>query len=155
MLKSELKIFKSDAKDDRPTFLLNEMTPNEKQRSKIERSKAFDEMKTANQNEWQRMYGHQISAIDEICERLTKLGVTIFMPHVINPDLFSDVAYVAERKAQLTLVAKKMARLSPEHLKLINMDFDAFPGVLYDFMGGEEVLIMIWQTEDSEPAEGN
>lgn len=149
-IKAQLEIFKSGKRGKRTTFQLFEKTPNEIERTKLERSKAIFERKAAKLLERKKAQEYLMTCTDEIIDRCSDMGVTIFMPHVINPDLLKNVVEVAEKVANLTMREATEEKISPKELEIINLENEVFPSNLYENIYGKNVLIVAWKIADNE-----
>lgn len=94
--------------------------------------------------------------IDKIALHAAESGVTIFMPHVVSRDLYKKVLEVGEN-LRLTAREKVQAKITPEHLKIINFKKVNFPRVLFEHIKSRVVFMICWKIPDDEErsVEGN
>lgn len=155
LIKNELESTKDISNLNRNVFELNELTPLEMERYNAEKLNA-NLLKRA-EIEAAELKTHQYIEFvtDEIMSRASDMGVTIFMPHVINRDLYKRVLEVAD-KLHLSAKDRVMVKIPLDHLKIINFECINLPLVLYEQIKAKEVFMVCWKISDDElrPVEG-
>lgn len=150
LTRDEVKFCKSTQdKLPRRKYELSEMTSIEVE---IRRTEKLTEilMKRA-EAEAAKTKAHQYIeyVIEKIALHAAESGVTIFLPHVVSRDLYKKVLEVGEN-LRLTAREKVQARITAEHLKIINFKKVNLPRVLFEHIKSKDVFMICWKIPDDE-----
>lgn len=130
-------------------YELDQMTQSELERYQTMKIDKFSKRKAEQSNLLQKQQNYIRFATDEIMSRARDLGVTIFMPHVVNKNLFKNVVNVGD-KLKLSAKDKATVKITSANLKIINFEKEDFPKILFDFLKGKEAFAVCWKLSDDE-----
>lgn len=133
----------------RNLYQLFQMTETELERYQARKVESFQKRKAEEEElaKKQRKYIEYVT--EEIMSRAGDLGVTLFMPHVIQKNWFKSVVDAGD-KLRLTAKEKTTMKITGANLGVINFEQQDFPKVLFEYLSGKEVFAVCWKTSDDE-----
>lgn len=141
--------YQNDESDQRIFYELHEMTDFELKRYQMKKIENFRKRKSDEENLLKKQQEYIRFVTDEIMSRASDLGVTIYMPHVINKNLFKKVVSVGD-KLRLSAKDKSIIKISNSHVKIINFENNDFPKILFDYLHDKEVFAVCWKLSDDD-----
>lgn len=81
-------------------------------------------------------------------ENLPHVGVTFFMPHLMDHTLFRRVSEFAER-CEIVPRDRKTIRILPEHMEVINFECaNPLDTDLLDYLFEKDIFAIAWELEN-------
>lgn len=149
VIKDELVLYKSAETIERQTFDLREMSALEAQRFRFMREKLIADRKRDQAKKQQIVHDYKISVTDNIMENAADIGVTLFMPHVIDDELLANLSEPAGRmhmQQKTTIVTQ----ITKEDMEMINFDNDNMSPLLFNHIRDRDILIVAWKMASGE-----
>lgn len=152
LIKEELNLYKSGESLNRPIADLKEMSQLEAYRFRINRERLIKYRKLDQAKKQQLVYDFRIMLTNNIMDNTADIGVTVFMPHVLNDDLNDLLFNLTEATTEMQMVLKQhvIAPITKDDLEIINFDAENLSPMVYSHIRGHDVLIVAWKMGSME-----
>lgn len=149
ILKDEIALFKSKEQTGRQTFELREMSTLEGQRFRLNREEMIFSRKQDQMKKQQLVHDFRMNVTNSIMDNVADVGVTVFMPHVLDDQLIENLGEPAA-KNNMTLKTHVITKITKEDLEMINFDTQNMSSLLFNHIRDRDVLIMAWKMASGE-----
>lgn len=149
VIKEEIDIYKSGEEMQRAMVDLNEMSQIEAHRFRIMREDLIRGRKLEQQKNYQMVYDYRMVLTDKIMDNTADIGITVFMPHVLDKDLIKNLTEAAAGMS-MTLKQHCTTKITKEHLEMINFDGENLSSMVFNHIRDRDVLIVAWKMGSGE-----
>lgn len=149
LLKEEIALFKSGEETGRQTFELREMSALEGQRFRTKREELIFNRKQDQMKKAQLVHDYRMAVTDSIMDNVADVGVTVFMPHVLDDKLIENLTEPAGQKG-MTMKTNVITKITREDLEMINFDTQNMSPLLFNHVRDRDVLIIAWKMPSGE-----
>lgn len=149
ILKREIALFKSGEQTGRQTFELREMSSLEGQRFRSKREEMISTRLQDQSKKHQLVHDYRVQVTDNIMDNVSDVGVTVFLPHVIDDKLIENLTEAAGQH-NMTLKTHVITKISKEDLEMINFDKENMSPLLFNHIRDQDVLIAAWKMASGE-----
>lgn len=155
LIKEEIDIYKSNEAMQRPMVDLNEMSQLEAHRFRIFREDLIRNRKIEQAKNYQMVYDFRMALTDKIMDNTADVGITVFMPHVLDDNLISRLGDAAA-PMQMTIKQHVTTQITKEDLEMLNFDDVNLTSMVFNHIRDRDVLIVAWKlgTTESKPING-
>lgn len=103
----------------------------------------------------QLVQDYRMHLTDSIMENVSDVGVTVFMPHVLDDKLIENLTESAE-KHKITMKTHVTTKVTREDLEMINFDGQNMSQLLFNHIRDRDILIIAWKmaSGDLRPIDG-
>lgn len=155
ILEHEIALFKSGEQTGRQTFELREMSLIEGQRFRTKREELIFTRKQDQLKKHQLVHDYRMHVTDNIMENVADVGVTVFLPHVMDDKLIENLIEPAAQ-SNMTMKTHVITKIKKEDLEMINFSSQNMSPLLFNHIRDRDVLIVAWKMASGElrPVDG-
>lgn len=149
LIKEEIDIYKSGEEISRPAVDLNEMSEIEAQRFRAMREELINIRKMDQAKKHQMVYDYRMHITDQILENVPDVGITVFMPHVMEDRLLDKLIEPAQALS-MTMKQSVVTQISRNDMEMINFDEENLQPMVFNHIRDQNLLIVAWKMNSSE-----
>lgn len=142
-------MYKSGETANRKGSDLRDMSVPEAQRFRATREELITNRKKEQAKKAQIVHDYRMKVTNDIMDNATDIGVTIFMPHVIEKDLVPNLVEPGS-KMQMQMKHNITTKITREDLEMINFDAQNLSPILFNHIVDKELLIVAWKMNSTE-----
>lgn len=155
ILEQEIAMFKSGEQTGRQTFELREMSLLEGQRFRTKREELIFNRIQDQLKKQQLVHDYRMKVTDNIMDNVADVGVTVFLPHVMDDKLIENLVEPAAQ-SNMTMKTHVITKITKEDLEMINFGSQNMSPLLFNHIRDRDVLIVAWKMPSGElrPVDG-
>lgn len=128
---------------------LNEMSELEAQRFRAMREELITVRRLDQAKKHQIVHDYRMHITDNIMENVADVGITVFMPHVMEDKLLDKVVEPAQAQ-NMTVKQSIVTQISRTDLEMINFDHENLQPMVFNHIRDRDLLIVAWKMGSGE-----
>lgn len=125
------------------------MSALEGQRFRAKREELIFNRKQDQLKKHQLVHDYRMHLTNSIMDNVADVGVTVFMPHVLDEKLIENLYAPAEQN-KMTMKTNVITKITREDLEMINFDDQNMSQLLFNHVRDRDVLIIAWKMASGE-----